>query len=170
MVQLGPDVWSPRGVKILGTLVGTDASSRPRSTHGGRTRGRCGRPCLGFLISNVDGRPFCSVPVLDATKSGGTVCPRPRPGHDGNHGGVARRSARRRGAEDVGSEDRDYAHVHGRIRYAVCDPHVSYSVLGLVGRCAPHDFLTTSRGGERHRHTIGRGTCGMLGRAPGCSQ
>ena len=99
------------------------------------------------------------------TTSGGTECPRPRPGHDGNHGGVARRFAKRRGAEDVGSEDRDCAHAHGRIRFAVCDPHVPCSVLGLVGRCAPHDLSTTSRGGERHRHTIGRGACRMLGRA-----
>ena len=37
--QLGPDVWSPRGVKILTKI-----------DHGWRTRGRCGRPCLGFLI------------------------------------------------------------------------------------------------------------------------
>ena len=104
-----------------------------------------------FLISNC--RSFwqcaslrchhllCTVPPSQAARD----CPRPQPGHDGNHGGVARRSTRRRGTEDVGSEDRDYAHVHGRIRFAVCDPHVPCSVLGLVGRCAPHDLWPSSR-------------------------
>ena len=60
-------------------------------------------------------------------------------------------------------------HAYGRVGFAFCNPHVPRSILGLVGRCTPYDFSTTSRGGERHCHTIGRGASRMFGRAPGGS-
>ena len=44
--------------------------------------------------------------------------------------------------KNVDSEDRDQAHACGRIRCAVCDPHVFCSVLGLVGTRPPHDLST----------------------------
>ena len=45
MAQLGTDVWSPRGV-ILGTPVGTDDFVQTK-IESWRTRGCCGRSCLG---------------------------------------------------------------------------------------------------------------------------
>ena len=176
MALLGPDVWSPRGVKILGTPVGTDdfvqtkiearlkderslweaVSWVPDLQCAWQILLQCASPRCHHLLRTV--------PPSQAA----------RYAHGHDQGMMATMEALLEGLPgDV--EQKTWAQRIATLPvrvggFGVCDPHVPCRLLGLVGRCAPLDISTTSRGGERHSHTIGRGACRMLGRAPECSE
>ena len=64
MEELGPEVWSPQGMNIPGTTVGTEAfEERVRVLNGSKKKTSCGTSSIGSQICSALSRSWCSAPV-----------------------------------------------------------------------------------------------------------
>ena len=148
--ELGPDVWSGDGMKVLGNASGYGSIRFNRWwRNGSQKNAGCGRPFREYLISSVLGSCWSRVPTRgqttrselqsthdDTTKACGPQCKillEEVPGSE----------QELRSAEQVAT----LPPAHGRFGDEVCIPVRTCRVLGFVVGCPSHDPATHTSSG-----------------------
>ena len=147
MPELGREVWSPQGVKVLGTPVGTpefieDVTQRRLEEESRLWEAIPSVPdlqCAWQILLQCAG-PRCHhllrtlPPSVSASYATGHAY-----GHE-DDGGLAWRIARRSHPEESGPHALEFAHADGRFGSEICVQDGSVCFLGFVGRRDAHDL------------------------------
>ena len=154
MVDLGPEVRSPQGVKVLGTPIRSfefiKEVSDSRLEEETASLGRDPLdPRLAVRVASPSAVRRTPMPPFSedhATQLFCGVCPWPRHGHATHDGRGVGRTPWERGTSHGGEDVGDIAHEKGRVGLPICRKDGTLCVLGVLGGCFADDRRSVAPG------------------------